>query len=291
MDWQTEMVGGGTVFIRDDGSYLYFQAQKNDGIKGIYKIRIQGMHGTQVLGTMLPDGEGLSLSRMISRGTLEQWGCLPVVRIFCEKSYGFQPAISKYKNDNQAEKVESLISFSLEENRELDQIIEGLEEKNKTEQVLETSVTTQPKEESRHVRQVENNAFYEPVRNEDAVLTQGNGLNMLRSSEEEKGERQVGKDIEVEWIPVEEEKEGFQSVDAPERGIYEREIKKEIQHKKGVLRDENKDGFSLAIPYFCEKEFPCIPYFCLAEHSEICKKSYIIYHFNSNGKPCANTKR
>lgn len=293
MDWQTEMVGGGTVFIRDDGSYLYFQAQKKDEIKGIYKIRIQGMHGSQVLGTMLPDSEGLALSRMISRGTLEQWGCLPVVRVFCEKSYGFQPLLNKYKTDNQFEKVDYLFSLSRDKKSEMNQIVDGVEEIKKIEQVEETGVRTQSLEEVENMQQGSNKESFEPVSDENAVSTQGNGLDMLIKNEEKQNEMNEGnhrkkQDNAVEWIPIEEENGGFQRVDAPERGIYEREIKKEIQDKNGVLRDENKDGFSLAIPYFREKEFPCIPYFCLAEYSEICEKSYIIYHFNANGKPCAN---
>lgn len=83
------MEGGGTLFFRDDGGYVYFEGRKTDFSDGLYKIMILGLQGKKDLGTMLPVDGGLKLTRMVSRQTLAQWGCLPVLQVICEKVYGF----------------------------------------------------------------------------------------------------------------------------------------------------------------------------------------------------------
>lgn len=90
MEWNKGMEGGGNLYIRDEGSYVYLEASRPRDQAGLYKIQIQGLEGKQILGTLTPSGDLLKLSRMVSRKHLDQWGCWPIQRAICQLSFPFQ---------------------------------------------------------------------------------------------------------------------------------------------------------------------------------------------------------
>lgn len=89
MEWTTKMEGGGTLYLRDDGHCMYLEANRPEDGRGLYKVILQGIQGGQVLGTMEPSEKGLKLSRMVSRSTMGQWGCLPLSKVICQLTYPF----------------------------------------------------------------------------------------------------------------------------------------------------------------------------------------------------------
>ncbi len=87
MEWTTKMEGGGTLYLRDDGTYVYLEANRSGA--GSYQVILQGLQGGQILGQMNPCETGLKLARMVSRSTMSQWGCLPLVKVICQESYPY----------------------------------------------------------------------------------------------------------------------------------------------------------------------------------------------------------
>lgn len=90
MEWSTKMEGGGTLFVRDDGAYVYLEATRPADESGLHKVVIFGLRGKQVLGTLSPSDGQLKLKRMVSSDTLAKWGCWPINRVVCQLTFPFQ---------------------------------------------------------------------------------------------------------------------------------------------------------------------------------------------------------
>ena len=74
--WRME--GGGTLSLREEGLRVCLEAVRLDDGRGLYKAWALGRSGRFLLGTLIPQGGGLRLSRTVSRTALEQAGCWPV---------------------------------------------------------------------------------------------------------------------------------------------------------------------------------------------------------------------
>lgn len=143
MEWTTKMEGGGTLYLRDDGLYMYLEANRPEGQPGLYKVILQGVQGGQVLGTMEPCDTGLKLSRMVSRATLGQWGCLPLTKVICQLTYPFP---TEEKQDSPLEKEEVLAPSLWEEKVSLDEEIPPKEEQTPEEEVVWEGLQEEPEE-------------------------------------------------------------------------------------------------------------------------------------------------
>ena len=74
--WQME--GGGTLTLQGEGLGVRLEAVRPDDSRGLYKAWIFGPSGEYLLGTLVPEGKRLRLSRWVSRQSLAQAGCWPV---------------------------------------------------------------------------------------------------------------------------------------------------------------------------------------------------------------------
>ena len=71
--------GGGTLSLREDGPRVHTEARRQNDGQGLYKVWLRGGgKGRLLLGTLVPEGGELVLSRTLSRRTLEDAGCWPV---------------------------------------------------------------------------------------------------------------------------------------------------------------------------------------------------------------------
>ena len=68
--WRME--GGGTLLLREDGPRIRFEAVRPDDGQGLYKAWVLGEEGELLLGTLIPEGDGLRLTRTVSRSALER---------------------------------------------------------------------------------------------------------------------------------------------------------------------------------------------------------------------------
>lgn len=297
MEWTLKMEGGGSIFLRDDGSYLYFEARRVDDKEGLYKVRIQGLQGTQVLGTMLPCEEGLKLSRMISRGTLGQWGCLPITKVFCDKSFVFQEEYGCAVKSRIAPKSEKYVGdFKDENGKELSKKSEKLllmngEGEVGEEVVKQWGIGGNVKNAESRIR-VENvgieESYFPVLENEDNFSENDGEMNGFSE------EYEVGRNVSVEekeiWLPVHQENVGYLSEGDLCRGIENEAIKNGISNKNGILREEKEGSFSIAIPYKSGEEMPLTFIFCFAHFTQISGNTYLLYHFNQYGKPVFREK-
>lgn len=267
------MEGGGTLFIRDEGAFLYFEANRSEEGEGVYKVMIQGVHGSQMLGTMGTCEGGLKLSRMVSRSTLGKWGCLPVTKAICERGYLFEA-----QGDGFGEKREDGFGER--------GFLEGLDEEDKGEGlareeggkgieggVLGVEFVGGGKEGEEEWERIEED-FLEEGKDFEDIGHWGN-LEDLKEGYKE------GEEV---WVPVE-EGGGFLPCFHPERGIASRALGVAVSGCVGVLREEGEDGFSLAVPFERNQEFGLMELFCLGEYREIGGRGYLVFGFSEEGRP------
>ena len=62
--------GGGTLSLREDGPRVHTEARRQNDGQGLYKVWLRGGgKGRLLLGTLVPEGGELVLSRTLSRRT------------------------------------------------------------------------------------------------------------------------------------------------------------------------------------------------------------------------------
>lgn len=84
-----ELAGGGRLCLTEDGAFVRCEATRpNDG-RGIYKVWLQGRGNDFLLGTLIPEGDGLRLCRRVSRDSLERADCWPVKSGRCVLALSF----------------------------------------------------------------------------------------------------------------------------------------------------------------------------------------------------------
>lgn len=258
MEWTTKMEGGGTLYLRDDGHYMYLEANRPGDHSGLYKVILQGMQGGQVLGTMEPHENGLRLSRMVTRGTMGQWGCLPLTKVICQVSYPFPPMEESPLTKEDV--------FSPDFSVEMD-VISPEEEKKEEVSFLPAEV------DQEEIGQGKTLASH--------PLSQWEEVEVRAAAEPISEQKE-----EILWTEVATGgKEGFFPCSGGQ-GVADRLLEEGISAYVGVLRKEEKGGFSLAIPFSLDKEFPLTPLFCLAVRKEVEGKDYLLFSFGSQGRPC-----
>lgn len=77
MELRYFLEGGGVLICREEAARWVIRiGRPNDG-KGLYKAWLLGGSGSFPLGTLIPDGNSLTLTRTLSKDDLAKAGCLP----------------------------------------------------------------------------------------------------------------------------------------------------------------------------------------------------------------------
>ena len=85
-----EMVGGGTLLLRQEGPRVRLEAERPSDGRGLYKVWLHGDRGGKLLlGTLVPEGDRRRLSRTLSVGELERAGCWPDFRVEAPLAFTF----------------------------------------------------------------------------------------------------------------------------------------------------------------------------------------------------------
>lgn len=256
MEWTSKMEGGGSLYLRDEGNYLYLEATRPEEGEGLYKVILQGLQGRQVLGTMSPCEHGLKLSRMVSRSTMGQWGCLPLTKVICQMSFPFgeesnasvQPKSMEVPDVFLGEQGVSPLSI-VEENWE--KPMEAKDSKVEVSESRQGSGSPSISEE-----------FF-PVEEE------------IHSEEQ----------WELVEIAVEEQTTGFRPCTEPEAYLTDPLLLRSIRERSGVLLSEEEGGFSLAVPYTLKDKFPMIPLFCFGQYTQLQGGDYLLFSFRQGAVP------
>lgn len=90
VEQRMEMVGGGTLLLRQEGPRVRLEAERPSDGRGLYKVWLHGDRGGKLLlGTLVPEGDRLRLSRTLSVGELERAGCWPDFRVEAPLAFTF----------------------------------------------------------------------------------------------------------------------------------------------------------------------------------------------------------
>lgn len=106
MNKTLSLQGGGTLYIKDQGSYFFVEAIRPNDQKGLYRVHLKGLMGTQQLGTLTPEGDYLRLARMVPRNTLERWGCYPITGGECICFFPFEEKSEQSNTPTEPEQEE-----------------------------------------------------------------------------------------------------------------------------------------------------------------------------------------
>ena len=90
MEEHLSMNGGGVLTLRQEGPRVHIQAERPADGRGLYKVWLHGDHGGKLLlGTLVPEGGALRLSRVVSVSALERAGCWPRFRAEAPLAFSF----------------------------------------------------------------------------------------------------------------------------------------------------------------------------------------------------------
>ena len=85
-----EMRGGGWLRVQQDGPKIRLDAGRPPEKDGLYKVWLHGDRGGKfLLGTLVPEQEGLRLTRRVSLSELEHAGCWPQFWSECKLAFSF----------------------------------------------------------------------------------------------------------------------------------------------------------------------------------------------------------
>lgn len=91
MTWTYQLAGGrGNLTLSEEGTRVRVRAQMPSDGRGLYKVWLLGGRGKKLLGTLVPEGQMLTLSRVLSRQELEEGGCWPPEGANAEMAFPFQ---------------------------------------------------------------------------------------------------------------------------------------------------------------------------------------------------------
>ncbi len=260
MEWTTKMEGGGSLYLRDEGNYLYLEATRPEGGEGLYKVILQGLQGRQVLGTMSPSEHGLKLSRMVSRSTMGHWGCLPLTKVICQMSFPFGEETGVQVPMGTAVTTQTKVV-------EVPDVLFGEQGISPVSLVVGDVVEEAKKSETKPEQAIEQ---YEQI--QERVL-QG------QTPEEEQWEM-------VEIPTVEEEPDrGFRLCKEPQAYLTDPLLLPSLRDCRGVLLSEEEGGFSLALPYTPQEKFPLTPLFCFGQYTQLQGRAYLLFSFRQGAVP------
>lgn len=84
--------GGGHLEWTQEGALIRLNVRRVLDGSGLYKVWLRGSLGEYLLGTLIPEGQQLTLERTVSRDTLAQAGCWPVTGGRCAMAFSFSEA-------------------------------------------------------------------------------------------------------------------------------------------------------------------------------------------------------
>ena len=84
--------GRGELTAEEEANRVRFRARLTDDGRGLYKAYLLGGRGRFLLGTLVPEGGALALTRTVSRGELERRGVWPPTGAAAELAFSFQKA-------------------------------------------------------------------------------------------------------------------------------------------------------------------------------------------------------
>lgn len=107
MEEKLEMEGGGRLTFHREGPRAVISAVRPSDTKGLYKVWLVGAEGqTLLLGTLVPDTNGLELRRTVTVSELERAGCWPPVHARCRLAFAFNgPQQGKWYCEQHPEKL------------------------------------------------------------------------------------------------------------------------------------------------------------------------------------------
>jgi len=79
MEIRFSLEGGGEFICREEAARWVIRIVRSNDGKGLYKAWLLGNSGSFPLGTLIPDGNGLTLTRTLLKEDLAKAGCLPPV--------------------------------------------------------------------------------------------------------------------------------------------------------------------------------------------------------------------
>lgn len=98
MEQKLDMVGGGWLTMRWDERRVAMEARRPADGRGLYKVWLHGRQGSEMLlGTLVPEGNVLRLSRTLLRSELEQAGCWPPERAEARLTFSFSQGTGWYR--------------------------------------------------------------------------------------------------------------------------------------------------------------------------------------------------
>ena len=89
MEQQWKMEGGGSLSLKEDGLRVRLEASRPEDGLGLYKAWVLGERGRFLLGTLAPEDGCLKVRRTVSRQSLMEAGCWPVVGGRCALTWTF----------------------------------------------------------------------------------------------------------------------------------------------------------------------------------------------------------
>lgn len=106
MTQKLTLEGGGTLEWTEEGALIRLNVRRALTGDGLYKAWLHGSQGEYLLGTLIPDGQQLTLERTVSRNILAQAGCWPVSGGRCAMAFSFpeteppEPSFSPWRWDH-----------------------------------------------------------------------------------------------------------------------------------------------------------------------------------------------
>ena len=93
MEQILNMQGGGTLTLHREGNQIHMEARRPEDGQGLYKVWLANRRGGRLLlGTLAPEGDGLSLRRTLSISELERAGCWPLEEAQAPLAFPFSAA-------------------------------------------------------------------------------------------------------------------------------------------------------------------------------------------------------
>ena len=106
MEQILNMQGGGTLTLHREGNQIHMEARRPEDGQGLYKVWLANRRGGRLLlGTLAPEGDGLSLRRTLSVAELERAGCWPLEEAQAPLAFPFSDVQRWYREPRPQEMI------------------------------------------------------------------------------------------------------------------------------------------------------------------------------------------
>ena len=100
MSERKPLEGGGSLEIQEQGMMVRLNACRSLDSSALYKVWVYGRGGEFLLGTLIPEGGQLKLSRTLSIDTLKKAGCWPISGGKSAKHFHFTEPANRSRKHN-----------------------------------------------------------------------------------------------------------------------------------------------------------------------------------------------